>query len=209
MNRPYYKRENTSWSIYFKYLVVFIVIFIPLVLVYTVFSPFAGRKVVKEINQKYDQYVLPAQFSEKDVKNLIEKIKKDSEFGFYFYALKPEQINQAVQEVYQTLDQNRGEEKLLQLIQTQKQKIQNISQLFYYLDYTESYINNPHSYPELDQVLWEFMQEEFKLTFIGIVYKANFNRNFVFSWNTSTQRSAEKLRRLIFALKSKQPPKQS
>lgn len=201
MARPYYGKASFKWGKYLKYFLIFIVIFIPLLIVVLVFSPLAKQKAVKEINTQYDRYVLPAQFTKENFEQLIEKMKEDNEFKFYFYAFSNDQIDLITNETYMILDQNREREGLLKTIQEQKKMVQGLSEVFFSLEYPDDFIKNPKNYPELNNVIWSFLQEEFKLTLLGAIYKSNFNREFLFLWGDSVHLSADKLRKIIFSLK--------
>ena len=201
MARPYYKQRSFEWEKYLKYFLIFLVIFIPLLVVVFVFSPLAKQKNLEEINAQYDRYVLQPQFTKENFEQLIEKMKEDNEFRFYFYAFPNDQVDLVVRETYEILDQNREGEQLLNIIQEQKKMVQGLSVVFSSLEYSDSFIKNPKSYPELNNVLWSFLQEEFKLTLLGAIYKSNFNREFLFLWTDSVHLSADKLRKIIFSLK--------
>lgn len=209
MVRPYYKQRSFEWEKYLKYLLISLVIFIPLLVVVFVFSPLAKQKNLEAINIQYDRYVLPPQYTKKNFEQLIEKMKEDNEFRFYFYAFSNEQVDLVVRETYEILDQSREGDKLLNIIQEQKNIVQGLSEVFASLEYSDSFIKSPKNYPELNNVLWSFLQEEFKLTLLGAIYKSNFNREFLFLWTDSVHLTADKLRKIIFSLKGEARPKNS
>lgn len=84
MVQPYYKKTSFERVKYLKYLLIFLIIFIPLLLVVFIFSPLAKQKNLEVINIQYDCYVLPPQFTKEHFGQLIGKMKEDNEFKFYF-----------------------------------------------------------------------------------------------------------------------------
>jgi hypothetical protein len=202
--KPYYDAAKPKvWLRYFKYLLFVVIIFIPIAVVMFVFGPVAKKKTAKDINHQYDRYMLPKGFSSSDLQAVLNKMKDDREFAFYFEALDKVQIAEVSGVAFNIIKTTPQAEKLLEQIKIQKDKTQALSLLFSHLDYPKEFFTNPAKYPQLNDTLWEFLKEEFKLTILGAIYKANYNRYFAFTWDETAYASARKLRGIVSILKSK------
>ncbi len=206
MARPYYQNDSFPWKTFLKVflMVVFVVIFS--VIAYFMFSPTLTKKDDDSDNKQYERYVLPAQFTYDDFAAMVEKMRSQKEFTFDFFALTKEQVKIIVDQLYPILDQNRTRDQLFLIIQDRKIALQSISELFYRMDYPQEYIDHPKNFPELNKVIWEYQQEEFQLAILGVVYKANFDRDFTFKWDKISFIAAEKLKQIILAIKEKNTP---
>ena len=200
--RPYYKKDKVSRDTYLRYGLAIGVLFIPLCVVMFVFSPFAERKARKEMEAQYDRYRLAQGFSYHDFQAVVKKMTEDYEFKFYFYALSSEQALKVEKAAYEILYQNHSRDNLLSRIQEQKMKVGSIGELFLNLTLPPDFSKTPEMFPELNSVMWEFFEEEFKLAILGAIYKSNFNRDFIFIWDDAAQQAAEKLRKIILVLKT-------
>jgi hypothetical protein len=202
--KPYYDVAKPKvWLRYLKYLLFVGIIFIPIGLVMFTLGPVAKKKNAKDINHQYDRYMLPKGFTSSDLQAVLNKMKDDREFSFYFEALDKAQIAEVSGIAFNIIKTNPEAEKLVEQIKIQKNKTQSLSLLFSHLDYPKDFFRNPTKYPELNDTLWEFLKEEFKLTILGAIYKANYNRYFAFTWDETAFASARKLRGIMAILKSK------
>ena len=77
-------------------------------------------------------------------------------------------------------------------------RVQSLSILFVNLDYDVE-VSGPSE--ELNKIMWRLLEEEFKLTILGLCYKATFDPDFAFTWDDSARASALKIRKIIDHLK--------
>lgn len=203
---PYFKKRSKSfwiyqWSPILKMVAVLLMLCVPIVVIMMVFTPLAIKKNTQEVEE---QYSLPENFVKDDVISIVNKMKQDQEFAFYFYTLKPKAIERITQEVFVILDENRKQDLLNKKLREVTEEVVQLSILFLHLEYDDEFVKNPSQFPELNQTLWKFLEEEFKLTILGLCYKVNHDKHFSFQWGPSAKLAAQKLQSIIAQTKSQQ-----
>lgn len=182
----------------FKFLIFVLIIVVPIIIVMSVMGTMAQEKRKKEFIQNFS---LPELYSKEDVDRIIERMRQTNEFAFYFYALRPEQIEMARQEVFQILDQNRTKEMLIQTMMTQIEPTSKAAVLFSSLEYPEDFSQDMSKYPKFKEILEQFLYEDFKLAILGLCYKATYQITFMFNWDKATRSAAVKAHKLISSAK--------
>ena len=180
----------------FKRLLLLIVLLSILI----VASIFVVQSVFKGV-LPHNQYHLTSQFTETELVGVVEQMKKDSEFNFYFLALDEEKISQATREAFIIFDHNRSPRELWQEIDLQKKRVINWAIMFRYLDVSSESLDWMTQYPQLASIMWKLLYEEFKMTILGVCYKANFDQTFQFEWPLEVIEAGNKLHAIVIKLK--------
>ncbi|HLF17531.1 MAG TPA: hypothetical protein VI749_01390 [Candidatus Omnitrophota bacterium] len=156
-------------------------------------QPFKKKDPLLEAIQRYRS---PADYTSADIRRMVDTMREDPEFQFYFQALRGQQQNQAIDEAIAVLEANRTPASLLERIEESQGHVRGLGATFYHLEYTDEYVKSPGKSPQLEEVFWQFLSEEFKLTVLGVFYKANHDPRFVFQWDPALVLAAQKLREI-------------
>ena len=191
-------KERKKKSFGFKVSIFLILIFAPIFLIMLVFTPLAAKKAREQLIATYR---LPPNYQRKDFDKVLSIMKNSYEFQFYFFALK-NKLDTLSEEAWQVLNQNRTPETLFAQMEEMMAVVKASGLLFLHLDYTEDFFNNPQNYPQLSEVYWSFLMEEFKLTLLGVCYKTTYDPHFTFSWDDESYEAAQKLRTIVIKLKA-------
>jgi hypothetical protein len=180
---------------------VILIILIPVFLTILILMP-----VIKgSRSQKYaDHYQLKEGFTAYDIDQIVDRMSQDHEFYFYFLTLSTDSVAQAVDEVQRLLNQNRGREALDRLLVKMMAGIEAEASQLSRLSYPEDFSSRPQNYPEITQKMWNFIYEEFKLAIVGVCYKASYDTQFQFRWQSTTAQMAVRLKDLLLTLTTKQ-----
>ena len=179
-----------------KIVSILIVLCVPFFIFITVInSPAPKKQQIKNI----EDYRLPERYTANDVFTLVDKMRSQDEFKFYFQAINKERLHSITQKAADVLVTNPNAKDLLDQINRLYEHVSAISFLFYHLDYSNEFISNPSIYPDLDRIYWEFLTEEFKLTILGFCYKSNYDQEFKFRWDGMSRLAAEKLYSIFMA----------
>jgi len=179
----------------FKIILFFLLIMAPIIIIMVIMTPLAQKKA----EERRTLYLLPTDFAYEDVHKLVANLRHDGEFNFYFSVLREDQIESSITDAFKSLDENRTQESLAQAIKDSKANIATISTLFLHLEIPKDFSKTPEQYPDLSRVVFQFLSEEFSLTILGVVYKSNYDQDFVFQWDDENRTSALKLQKLIFS----------
>ena len=171
------------------------ILLLPVVITVVIFTPFIISKT--HINNYLKIYRLPDLFSENDILQIIQKMRDDREYAFYFQNISQGRLQRAGSEVYAILDGSRSKDKMADAINAQTEKVKLLAVLFTQLQYPTAFYDHPQDYPELTHALTSFLYEEFKLSIIGLIYKAKYDRAFTFQWDAASQEAARQLQGII------------
>jgi hypothetical protein len=187
-------KKNVIYSIK-RILGIVIVVTSPVILTIAIFMPVISR-------QRSTASAVPdnfrAEFQKENIVKLVQGMRMNGEFRFYFEILSPENIEQAIDEVYSELDQNRSSVAMKELLFSKKDQVRTKAILFNSFDYSALQSDTEDFRQEsVFQPLWLFLYEDFKLTILGICYKALYDKNFSFSWEADIKQAALNLRHII------------
>ncbi len=192
-------------SLLIKIIGVIFILFIPLVITVGIFTPLAShQKKGKSVT-----YTMPRNFTKDDFRKLVQSMRRDQEFVFYFYALPKESVNAAMEDVYPVIDKNRDQAQYLGLLHETQEQVESLAIVSQSFNYNDDFFQAPQKYPDLSRALWLFFYEEFKLTLMGLSYKAEYDPSFAFKWNEQTKISAVNTKRMVKYLQDNHawPPK--
>jgi len=193
---------------------IILLLILPIIIVMVIFTPIARNK---NIQLNYERYTLPENYTEEDIRACIAKMKSSNEFRFYFNALRDSELDEVIDDAVKLLLQTREQKALLNLISIMQEKVIAKSTLFNHLSYPEEYFIRPNDFPQLTNVLQDFIASEFKLSILGLVFKSTYDQKFSFDWDNSARSAAHKLRSIylqsenlktkLMDVKSKSVPK--
>lgn len=177
-----------------KFCLIILLFMAPVMVLMLIFTPFASDKITQRIATSYK---IPENYTHDDITQTVMKMNKDPEFPFYFSSLTNEEIVQATYEVYEVMNRARSAELLLAELNQQQQKTKALAVMFYHLDYTEEFINDPVGFPDLYKVMKALLIDDFKLAVLGVCYKSNYDEKYVMVWDQVSRSAARKLRDIM------------
>ena len=142
-------------------------------------------------------YQLPKNFSRTDVLLAMEHMKDANEFGFYFHALKTKDVRRVVDEAWAVLDANRDQESLHQEIERLYSRVKSLALVFAYLDIPEDFAQHRDRHPEINRMMYQLLNEEFRLAVLGLCYKATYQNSFQFEWDLSAYTASTQIRNIF------------
>jgi len=166
----------------------------PIMVIMLIFTPIASDKITQRIATSYK---IPENYTHDDITQTVMKMSKDPEFPFYYSTLTKEEIVQATYEVYEVMNRARSAELLLAELNQQQQKTKALAVMFYHLDYTEEFINDPVGFPDLYKVMKALLIDDFKLAILGVCYKSNYDEKYIMVWDQISRSAARKLRDIM------------
>lgn len=184
----------THFPLPIRFLAVFAVILIPILVVMALFYPFI---VKKQGRGRSVSYHMPADFTRNDLQNIVAQMRHDPQCNLYFRWLPEKIIENAAGAVYADLDQHQGQARHYELLRATKIKVESFAILFNNLEYSEAFFKMPLKYPDLINALRGFLEEEFKLMIAGLCYKTLYDANFKFEWDSSAHASSAKFRKVL------------
>ena len=172
---------------------IVLILVIPLLIVMSVFRPFASRQK----HPRYEEYVIQKDFTKIDLIRVVEHMRQDPEFVFYFQAFPRGKLDIAIEEIYSALDQNRSQEKHLELLNNSQEQVRSLAALFQSFHFGQDMQQLLQQSPELYRTIWFFFCEELKLTVFGLCYKVIYDQSFSFNWDKETRQTAGDIRVII------------
>lgn len=166
----------------------------PVLVLMGVFTPFASKKISERVMSNYQ---VPEDFKIEDITQVVKNMRSDPNFLFYFSVLDKDNIAQGTFETYEIMNRSRSNAALLSELNRLQQKTKSLAVMFYHLEYTEDFVQNPESYPDLNKIMMNFLFEDFKLAVLGICYKSNYDESFVFQWDQPSRLAARKLYTIV------------
>jgi hypothetical protein len=165
----------------------------------------AGPAAVRQISTPRvpPYFQLAEGYTGPEVLASLREVRDDPEYQFYFFLMDPDEARNVFEEVARIMTANRGEQKLRYQIEYLRAQVEQISRLFYFLDYPRRYESFPEDYPELREIMDQFLEKELTLTLVGGVYKAMYSPSFSFDWDRTSYLAAVKLRRLLGAIRAR------
>lgn len=180
-----------------KIALIILVFCIPIAITMGIFTPLISRKH----SQHYvGRYFLPENFSSHDMLFILERMKDDPEFAFYFRILPEDYIKKAADEIFVTMDAHRGKKALKEALLKKQARIDSLAMLLLSFDYGIPFYKNPVAFPDLNKTLWNFIFEEFKLNIMGATYKSTYELGFQFAWSSHSLHAAQKAQNIISQL---------
>ena len=170
----------------------------PVVLIMMIFSPLAQKK---NNAPSLEPFRLPANYQQEDIINIIKHFRGHPDFQFYYNALAEEQVENATVEIVFILLKAKSAEALLDEITKMKNDVFLAGIMFNSVQYDDDFMEYPDDSPELRGVMWRFLYEEFKLTMLGMCYKATYDSQFSFQWPQETRLAAAKLKSMVYAIR--------
>jgi len=205
--KPIEKPENASITPQrsmvikvFKVGIFLMLIIAPIVILMAVITPFTGSK---SREHSLEKYALSDGFDYDEFDRFFARLRTDAEYSFYFMALESDKQDAIQNEIYSMLDKNRTKSRLLHQINSTREKVRAVTVLFTKFDFKDDFKGNMDVYPGLEPVIWQFIEEEFKLTILGLCYKATYQPNFIFEWSAPARLSAQRLRYIVERSKRK------
>jgi len=202
-HEQHYVDPTDSWKtqrrILIKIVVVIVMILTPLFVLMLGLTPFARSKTEKRISNPYQ---LPSFYNRDDLVGIVAAMSKDPVFALYFRTLTPTNISDAIRETYEFLDKNRGKDLLRSEIERKQRKVEALSVAFMQEDYPAEFSRSPLEHERQAHILWTFFYEEFKVTLLGLCYKATYEPAFNFRWQDQSMvtAAATKLRQVLGSL---------
>jgi hypothetical protein len=190
-----HRKETESYK---KVTKILLIVLIPISLLYlmTLFIP-KKHSSKNSMAALLSVYKLEKDFALADITRIVDHMRKDKEFSFYFSVIPNVRIQEITREVFQLLVKNNSQEAIFNTMTDLKSKIYAISSLFYHMDYSNYSPQDPNRNEDLDKLFWGFLEEEFELAVLGVCYKANYNPQFVYEWDISAIQAAEKLKAIL------------
>ncbi|MBP9854046.1 MAG: hypothetical protein KBD53_04170 [Candidatus Omnitrophica bacterium] len=174
----------------FKFCLYALIFVLPVLVLFVIFAPLAAKKNPQRTAAEYQ---IPPDFTINDIAKIVERMRTDPEFQFYFRALSSDKITQGALEVYEIMNRSRSGDVFLNEIKLQQKKTSSLALLFYYLEYSDDFFKNPELYPDLSKTIVNFSFEDFKLAVLSICYKSNIDPTFFLKWDETSQLAARKL----------------
>jgi len=176
----------------------FVWLIFPAVILIAVAAAVLLPRLKKEdpLDKAISRYQLPEKYTRADLETMLVTMAKDPEFAFHFQVLDGEKRQEATEEMFALLLTYPNREMVHQALVEQQEKVLAQSTLFYSLDFPPEYVTGPSDFPSLDAAFWQFIEEEFKLVVLGVYYKTNLDRNFVFAWQQTAVLAAEKFEKI-------------
>ena len=199
MKRSYYRKSQrpTLGKSLLKLFLGVLIFGAPVLVLLLIFKPFVSQQVAEERPAVQIDYSLPLGYQRKDVTEVVKKMSEDPEYLFYFYSIGKDDIVKATYDVFEILDRARNRDALKSEIDSLQKKTQSLATMFYHLEYTDDYVDDPTAFPELQKVLKTFLYEEFKLAILGVSYKGTYDENFYFQWDRTSRLAARKLHGIL------------
>lgn len=195
--------SKKPWSKSTKIIGFLVIIIAPVVLLVVIFSPIVVQKSHQRV---VERYMLPSHPSLEDIQTMVESMRGDEEFDFYFYALDQDTVDQSLTNVSQIVSLAENKELLFKALNKLKKQVDALSVLFYNVEYPDGFVVNVDDYPEMKNIMQNFLKKEFQLTLIGVCYKVLYDSQFSFQWSKTAHLSAQKLRSLVFKIKQNKDP---
>ena len=161
--------------------------------------------IARSNSVKYvEHYRLSQGFTKNIIDAAVEQMRQDTEYQFYFKMLDPERIQHASAAVYEILNNNREKGQHYQQIKLLKKQVQATAVSLNNLDFPPDFIADPLAHIDLAGKSWNFVEDEFKLTILGLLYKFTYDRNFQFYWSDTSRKAAQKMENLFVGLSEEQ-----
>lgn len=183
-----------KWQIVLKILLILGLLTIPVIVIMAIFAPFISDR---NRNKYETSYLLPEGFGPADVEAVIEKMRGDREFSFYFTVLSPAHIKKATEETYAILNANRSQAALAERMNEMHAEVHRLAVAFSAFEYPPGFASSPLVYPDLLTPLVDFVYTEFTLTVLGACYKSNYDLKFRFQWDAFVLQAAGQLQKLL------------
>lgn len=183
-----------KWLIFLKILLILGLLTIPVILIMVIFAPFISDR---NRNKYETSYLLPEGFGQADVEAIIQKMRGDREFSFYFMVLSPAHIKKATEETYAILNANRSQAALAERMNEMHAEVHRLAVAFSAFEYPPGFTSSPLVYRELLTPLVDFVYREFTLTVLGACYKSNYDLKFRFQWDEFVLQAAGQLQKLL------------
>jgi hypothetical protein len=151
---------------------------------------------VRQSTSNLHQYVLENGFVRDDVTRVIQKMKEDPDFKFYFELLNNRVVVQGGEDAYAVLSAHREEKSLLTQIMIMQKHVLSFATLVNAFDIPEDFIEQQDQYEDLNEIFRNLLYEDFKLAVLGVCYKATFDEHFAFKWDKDTLLAANKIQEL-------------
>jgi len=177
-----------------KIIIFLLILFAPIILVMVIIGPLASRKNNQDV---LAQYRLPENFSALDVQRIVAVMRQNPEFEFYFTYLTADEVNVITKDAADILLAVNNKEELLSTINSQVEAVSSLSTLFTLLDVPDEFYISPWEYPQIKQVVYDFLRKEFLLTILGTCYKSTYAPEFTFNWGATHKKSALKLQQIL------------
>lgn len=182
-----------------KVLCILLIIALPLLLVWIILPPLAARR-----NSKPIVYTLRNNFSRSDLNRLVQQMKCDPEYQFYFRVLGEQSLSESVAQAYGYLELARDKAGMRQVIDRLKSRIEGAADQILALSVPEDFSSAPIRYDKLCRSLSEFVRAEFVLNLAGVCYKLLYDDAFFFTWSAEAPRAAYRVQTIFSALNDQQ-----
>jgi len=173
---------------------------LPVLVTVVIFTPFIFSKT--NLKNHLKGYIIPDQFAAADISRVVRQMRDDREFLFYFSTINDRQIGVLEQEVFTLLDGIVSKDILLATVREQNARVRSFAALFSHLEYPDAFFNQPEAYPQLGNALKSLLYEEFKLSVMGLIYKAKYDHEFSFQWDDTSRLAATHLQEILVKLDS-------
>jgi len=178
---------------------VLLIVILPLILIRIVLAPLASNRRSREI-----VYTLRDNFSQRDLNRLVQQMKRDPEYGFYFHVLGEQALSESVAQVYGYLELARDKAGMRQVVDRLKDRIERAADQILSLPVPEDFSHAPDRYEKACRSLTEFVRAEFVLTLSGICYKLRHDSTFFFTWSAEASRAAYRVHKIFSTLTEEQ-----
>ena len=147
-----------------------------------------------------ERYRITTTLDAEAIDRMVDVMRQEPEFAFYFSVLDERAQRPIRQEAASIILENATPEGLLEMIKEAYAKTQSLGAAFYFMEYGDDFARTPAFYPQLNELFWSFIKEEFQLAILGVFYKAHYDPQFVFTWDELTRLAAQKLRQIHGAM---------
>lgn len=192
---PFFKRFPQP----VKLICIALVLILPLILVWMILTP-----LVQKMESKTEQYTLKDNFSKADLNQLVQQMKFDPEYRFYFNILGEQALSGSIAQAYDYLELARDRIGMRQVIDRLRNRIESAAVQVLSLPLPPDFLNTPSRYEEVCRSLYEFVRTEFVLTLAGVCYKLRHDEAFTFSWSTEASQAAYRVQEIFLTLTDQQ-----
>lgn len=194
MMKEFYQQKLARHPKIIPVSIIGIIFLLPCIVIFVILPPFNASQNHQKMIAKYK---LPQDYQLEDLRVKVDKMKEDEDFKFYFLALNEERVKESIQKSFQILKENKDSPDLLKAVFSLQGKIRAKAAVFAYMDFSQGGLFTPDEAVKLKNDLLNFVEDEFTLTILGLIYKTNFDEKFRFDWDELTLVAARNVRSLM------------
>lgn len=177
---------------------VLFLICVPVILVVVVFKPFVAGKQKEELAEYSEKYSLRPGFTRNDLREVVDNMRTDYEFQYYFRVFDHGSVALAVDQIGTEIAPRMEKESFRQLLESKQAELERLGMLVENVEFSDDiFRTNDENLRPLKEALWSWLYEDFKLSVMGAIYKSTYDPSFRFHWPPQTVRAAAGLKNLF------------